>query len=92
METFRDAAVGKLLRLLSRKRWLRYPEESDPSIWTQYYLETNQDGQVGSATQEDQDGASEPPGTETHQRTSGSEKTHLEVGWRSPVDSEVGLD
>jgi len=36
METLRDTAFGKLVRLISRHRWMQYPEEQDPSVWTEY--------------------------------------------------------
>ncbi|GAA84884.1 caffeine resistance protein [Aspergillus luchuensis IFO 4308] len=36
METIRDSAFGKLVRIFSRKRWLRYPEENDTGMWTEY--------------------------------------------------------
>ncbi|KAJ5692471.1 hypothetical protein N7462_001894 [Penicillium macrosclerotiorum] len=36
METFRDTAFGKLVRLSSRYRWMQYPEEQDGSIWPEY--------------------------------------------------------
>ncbi|KAJ5594197.1 uncharacterized protein N7459_000405 [Penicillium hispanicum] len=36
METLRDTAFGKLVRLFSRYRWMQYPEEQDSSIWPEY--------------------------------------------------------
>lgn len=36
METLRDTAFGKLVRLFSRYRWMQYPEEQDASIWIEY--------------------------------------------------------
>ncbi|OJJ72050.1 hypothetical protein ASPBRDRAFT_178061 [Aspergillus brasiliensis CBS 101740] len=36
METIRDSAFGKLVRIFSGKRWLRYPEENDTGMWTEY--------------------------------------------------------
>lgn len=30
---FRDTACGQLIRLLSRKKLLRYPDEVDPALW-----------------------------------------------------------
>ncbi|OJJ33896.1 hypothetical protein ASPWEDRAFT_60457 [Aspergillus wentii DTO 134E9] len=36
METIRDSAFGKLVRIFSGGRWLRYPEEIDSSVWTEY--------------------------------------------------------
>lgn len=35
-ELFRDTVAGQLLRLLTRRRILQYPEEKDPSIWEKY--------------------------------------------------------
>lgn len=36
METLRDTAFGKLVRLFSRNKWLRYNEEQDTSVWPTY--------------------------------------------------------
>lgn len=36
MEMIRSSAFGKLVRLLSRRRLLKYPEETDPSTWKAY--------------------------------------------------------
>lgn len=36
METLRDTAFGKLVRLFSRYRWMQYPEEQDASVWPEY--------------------------------------------------------
>lgn len=95
METFRDASLGQLLRFLTGKRCLRYPEESDPSIWAQYYLETNQDGQTGSDARNEQDqdpGSPESSGTEMQldAGVSEKEKSYIVVGWRGPNDGDVG--
>lgn len=35
-ETIRDTAFGHLVRFLSGHRLLKFPEESDPSIWTRF--------------------------------------------------------
>ena len=35
-ELIRDTAFGHLVRFVSRGRYLRFPEEVDPSIWTRY--------------------------------------------------------
>ncbi|OCT44444.1 Caffeine resistance protein 5 [Cladophialophora carrionii] len=35
-ELFRDTVVGQLLRLVTGRRILKYPEERDPSIWQRY--------------------------------------------------------
>ncbi|RAH81524.1 synaptic vesicle transporter [Aspergillus japonicus CBS 114.51] len=36
IETIRDTGIGKLVRLFSGGRLLRFPEEEDPSRWTTY--------------------------------------------------------
>ena len=35
-ELLRDTAFGHLIRLVSGKRLLKFPEEADPSIWTRF--------------------------------------------------------
>lgn len=35
-ELFRDTPFGHLVRLLSRGKLFKFPEEADPSIWTRY--------------------------------------------------------
>ena len=35
-ELFRDTAFGHLVRLISGKKFLKFAEEEDPSIWTRY--------------------------------------------------------
>lgn len=83
METLRDATFGKLLRLLSGKRCLRYPEESDSLAWTQH-PQVNQDDQAELATADGRDASvSTPSGMEPR-------KSRIVVGWRGPGDSEVG--
>jgi DHA1 family multidrug resistance protein-like MFS transporter len=83
METFRDATFGKLLRLLSGKWCLPYPEESDSLVWTQH-PQVNQDDQAESATADGRDpSVSAPSGVEPR-------KSRIVVGWRGPDDSEVG--
>ncbi|KAL4897762.1 major facilitator superfamily domain-containing protein [Aspergillus ambiguus] len=42
METLRDSAFGKLMRIFSRKHLFPYPEEADPGAWTNYLKTENQ--------------------------------------------------
>lgn len=42
MNTIRDTAFGKLVRLFSWYRWMKYPEEQDPSVWTEYLKPENE--------------------------------------------------
>ncbi|BAE56292.1 unnamed protein product [Aspergillus oryzae RIB40] len=35
METIRDSTFGKLVRVFTRNRLLRYPEEVNPALWTE---------------------------------------------------------
>lgn len=50
METFRDTAFGKLVRLFSRYRWMQYPEEQDASVWTEYLKTETEKTEEGSST------------------------------------------
>lgn len=36
MDLFRDTAFGHLIRFVSRGKYLKYPEEADPTIWTRF--------------------------------------------------------
>lgn len=36
METLRDTAFGKVVRIVTGTRWMRYPEEIDEQIWPRY--------------------------------------------------------
>ncbi|KAJ5357975.1 hypothetical protein N7541_005133 [Penicillium brevicompactum] len=47
METIRDTAFGKLVRVFSRKRWMQYPEEQDVSIWPEYLKEETRQKEEG---------------------------------------------
>ncbi|KAE8312466.1 MFS general substrate transporter [Aspergillus transmontanensis] len=42
MEIFRDTTFGKLVRILSGRRLLPYPEEACPSFWTLYVQHTHE--------------------------------------------------
>lgn len=35
-DLIRDAPFGQIIRLVTRGRFLKYPEEKDPEIWTKY--------------------------------------------------------
>lgn len=39
METVRDSAFGHLVRLITNKRFFKYPEEVDPSLCDKWYNE-----------------------------------------------------
>lgn len=46
METLRDTAFGKLVRLATHYRWMQYPEEQDLAVWPEY-LKTEHRGKEG---------------------------------------------
>ncbi|KAJ5769245.1 hypothetical protein N7520_003804 [Penicillium odoratum] len=53
METLRDTAFGKLVRLATRYKWMQYPEEKDLSVWTEYLkTETKDEGESYISTVE----------------------------------------
>ena len=74
----RDTNFGYLIRLVSRRRLLRYPDEIDPSLWklaTQRPSESTgsqKDAREGAVTGDD------------------GEEVYL-VGWYGPDDPEVSL-
>jgi DHA1 family multidrug resistance protein-like MFS transporter len=41
METIRDTAFGKLVRLFTHFRYMQYPEEQDLTVWTEYLKTEN---------------------------------------------------
>ncbi|KAJ6114686.1 hypothetical protein N7486_000464 [Penicillium sp. IBT 16267x] len=51
METLRDTAFGKLVRLATRFKYMQYPEEKDPCVWTEY-LKTEMKDEVEFSTTE----------------------------------------
>ncbi|KAL5359761.1 major facilitator superfamily domain-containing protein [Aspergillus floccosus] len=57
METLRDSAFGKLVRIFSHKRFFPYPEEADPGAWTNYLKTENQVKDEEAATLADSDDA-----------------------------------
>lgn len=65
-ELFRDTVVGQLLRLVTQRRILQYPEERDPSIW-QKYLNVEK-----SANMARHGGTTTPPQAEEKDLESGS--------------------
>jgi len=36
MDLFRETACGQLIRLVTRNRYLQYPEEKNPELWKKY--------------------------------------------------------
>ncbi|KAJ5624117.1 hypothetical protein N7510_000426 [Penicillium lagena] len=49
METLRDTAFGKLVRLATHYRWMQYPEEKDLSVWPEYLKTEIKDREGSSA-------------------------------------------
>lgn len=57
METLRDTAFGKLVRLCSHYKWMQYPEEQDASVWPEYLkteTETKEEGEASTPTTENE--------------------------------------
>ncbi|KAJ5797757.1 uncharacterized protein N7503_007053 [Penicillium pulvis] len=51
METLRDTAFGKLVRLATRYKLMQYPEEKDTSLWTEYLKTELKDEAAPSMTE-----------------------------------------
>ncbi|KAK3725100.1 GTPase-activating protein [Vermiconidia calcicola] len=58
-ELIRDTAFGHLVRFISRKKFLKFAEEEDPSVWTRY-IDEKKSGHLAhhGVTDEPEDGAS----------------------------------
>lgn len=84
----RDSALGQLLRLITRNRVLRYPEEIDPSIWQKYInLEKTANmaahGSVGPPR--DSDGAEKEENSSTHSSSSSSSSSPSSSATAAPI-------
>ncbi|KAJ5909773.1 hypothetical protein N7504_004416 [Penicillium tannophilum] len=55
METLRDTAFGKLVRLATRSKFMQYPEEKDTSLWTEYLKTERKDEAASSMTETEGD-------------------------------------
>lgn len=103
METLRDTAFGKLVRLATRSKWMQYPEEKDLSTWTEYLkTETKEEGE---STTETEDGNPEDleacgiytvmsqcstrPRRVSCASTIGGPNQSIVISWRGPDDPEV---
>lgn len=42
MDTIRDSLCGHIIRVLTKRRWLQYPEEEDPTRYTKFYRGTHE--------------------------------------------------
>ncbi|KAJ5668165.1 uncharacterized protein N7477_006735 [Penicillium maclennaniae] len=50
METLRDTAFGKLVRLCTRYQCMQYPEKQDASVWTGYLKTENTESKLEPST------------------------------------------
>jgi DHA1 family multidrug resistance protein-like MFS transporter len=105
METIRDTAFGKLVRLFSRQRWMRYPEEQDVSIWPEFLkteTDAKEEGERTTSLENPEDLETFGLYTVTSQaatrarRVSSSSTLResgqaLVISWRGHDDSEVGF-
>lgn len=104
METIRDSAFGKLVRIFSGGRLLKYPEELDPCVWTDY-LRTEpklerEPTETGSDDESDNFGlytvmsqvsrcSRRLPSAHTSQNDGIRNGTPIVIDWSGPNDSEV---
>lgn len=82
-ELFRDTVAGQLLRLISGRRLLQYPEERDSSIWQKYL---NPDKSANMAIH----GSTEPPSSEEKQEPDSARFSSNEAGSQPRRDSSSG--
>lgn len=94
--TFRlhSTIFGKLLRLLSQRKLLQYPDEIDPSLWKKALrrdVEERTDMSSGMLDEEANNGASPHSQLAQHDGQHGSGQDILLVDWYGPDDPEVML-
>ena len=104
METLRDTAFGKLVRLATRFKYMQYPEEKDTSLWTEY-LKTEIKNEAASSTTEIENEnaedleaygiytvmsqASSRPRRMSSASTIGGHHQSIVISWRGDDDPEV---
>lgn len=95
IETIRDSAFGKLLRLLSGGSLLQYPEEMDDSAWYTY-LQTSETGQPEESTESNDEGLLQTYGlyavmsqASSRSRRGPRGKIPEIISWGGPNDGEV---
>lgn len=104
METIRDSTFGKLVRVFTRNRLLRYPEEVNPALWTECLKPEpsvkDEEAATLADTEEDTFGlyAVMSQASRASRRlnsiasTAGVDRgTPLLVDWRGPDDPEVRI-
>lgn len=104
METIRDTAFGKLVRVFSHQRWMQYPEEQDVSIWPEYLKEETREKEEGyhpTPNENPEDLEAYGLYTVTSQATTRSRRLSsstlgnsgqaLVISWRGQNDPEVGF-
>ena len=102
METIRDSAFGKLLRIFSGGRWLKYREEVEALEWTAYIkqepnTQINQkaEGAPGGESSDTwglytvMSQASKPSRRSTRGPLNQEDGVPILIGWSGPDDSEV---
>lgn len=75
MDLIRDTAFGQIVRVVTRRKFLQYPEEKDPELWKQWVSEEKS----GNAARY---GAVEPPEEEEGDGNSDYEKDKEKSGDR----------
>ena len=104
METLRDTAFGKLVRLATRYKWMQYPEEKDPSVWTEYLKTEVKEEDTPSTAQTENESPQDleacgiytvmsQVSTRTRRMSSastiGAPDQSIVISWRGPDDPEV---
>ena len=92
-ELIRESAFGQIVRLITRNKVFRYPEEKDLSIWEKYInQEKSRNMAVHGSTQPFEDPEKDMT-VDTPQSPESSSSTIAEDGaTKQPVDPEKGRD
>lgn len=85
----RDTVFGHFVRWISRKRFLKFPDEVNPSLW-KHLLQKERNGDAGKTPNISASGNLASSGSEKQEIPSGENgKDVYLVDWHSLDDSEV---
>lgn len=96
METLRDSAFGRIVRLITRNKVFKFPEERDASL-CQRYINAEKSGNMAhhgtvEADTEKETQRNNSPTSRTSSSTQVDEGATVNGASQKPVDPEIGRD
>ena len=99
-EIFRETAVGQLLRLISGKRILKYPEEEDPDYWRRFldeerggwHVDKRNRSSLSSQTELEHEKADEAGNDDEEPARRSSSSSRAQPNLRAPPSHQIGQE